>query len=167
LIDEAEQDCGAEVFGAERAGAESGQDIEGGGFAAAAGGGAEVESRGNVENLVCMSVAGPESKGVGRAVGKEEVKGMAFGDGGENGADIADRFRPGDDFGEVEGVGFDVELGADAGDFKVEGGDADAESLGLGLTEAIVFGGREFGQAEEGGGVGVGRGRVERGSIGG
>jgi hypothetical protein len=46
-------------------------------------------------------------------------------------------------------------LGAEAGDFGVEGFDADAEAFAFAFAEAIVGGGGELGEGREGVRVGV------------
>jgi len=47
------------------------------------------------------------------------------------------------DDGEFDGIdlGVIIDLGAPAGDFGIQGGDAQAQVLGFGATNAIVFGG--------------------------
>ena len=150
LVDEAEQDGGGEVFGANGPGRESGDNVEGGGLAAAALGRGNVEAGALDEGGETVSVSVPESEGVGGAGRENKVMVEAVGDLGQD-------FRAVDGFGpglrRAEGGecglqhGVLVELVADAGDFGVEGFDADAQFAGKSFAGPVVFEGRQLSQS--------------------
>ena len=73
LVDEAEQDRSGKIFGAEGAGRQGGDDIEGGGFAAAGFGRGDVEARGLDERGKTVGVSGPEGESFGCAGWKEKI----------------------------------------------------------------------------------------------
>ena len=77
VSDEAEQDGGADVFGAQGARGHGGQNIQGGGFAAAALEGMEVKARCLDEGIGSVAVTSPEGHGIGGAAGQDDVTGVA------------------------------------------------------------------------------------------
>jgi len=158
LIDQAEEDGGADVFSAERPGHHGGKDIEGGGLATTRFWGIKTQARAEVEGGEGVGVGGPEAEGIGSAGRQDEVKGIT-------GSDLVQDVRAGLamlavhgfgprlDGGQLDGVGLglEVELGAVFGDLGVEGFDAELEAFGFGAAGAVVFGRGEAG--EEGKGV--------------
>ena len=156
-FDDAEQDGGGDVFGAESFRDPAGEEVEGGGFAATAFGGEKVQARGDEEGVENMGVSSPKNSGDRRAVGQDDGAGDAFAQAVQEAGGVGDGFGPGFELGEVDGIGeaevFD--LGADAGDFFVEGDGADAEVAGFLGADAVVVGDREEGEAGEGGIIGI------------
>ncbi|HWI57504.1 MAG TPA: hypothetical protein VNZ22_09770, partial [Bacillota bacterium] len=159
LVHQAEEDGGGDVFGAQRPGHEGGEDIQGGGFAAVAVGGREVQARAMQKRTRRMGMGAPEGQGIGSAGWQDQVAGETGGDLGED-IGAGDWFGPGFNVRQGQGAALDfvIELGLEAGDFAVEGVFADAQAFGFGIAEAVVLGGGEAGEALEGLFVGLDRG---------
>ena len=149
-VDDAEQDGGFEVVGAQDFGAEGGQDVHGGGFAVAGPGGSEVEARGVGEGAQGMGVRDPEGADDGGAVGLIAVKEEALEDFVEEARGVEDGLGPGFDLGQFEGVFVGFAFDAAGLDLGIDNGQGQAEALGFEAADAGVFEGLEAGEAVEG-----------------
>jgi hypothetical protein len=150
-IDDAEEDSGFEIVGAEAFGGESGQEAQGGGFAAARFGGGEVEAGSLGKGADGMGMKGPEGENDGGARREVKVKESPVVDEVEESRSVGDRFRPGNELMKLDGVGLSFVIeGTGALDGIVEGAEAEVEAFGLGAADEVVVKRREFGEASEG-----------------
>ena len=135
---EAEEDRRGQVLGAQGARGQGGEEVEGGGFAAFGFRRGEVEARGVKKGLESMGMNGPKRDGVGRAGGKDHLKGESRGDLVQHFRAI-DRVRPRLDERQFDAASLDV--GSAPGDLAVEGFHPGSQPLGGVLAGAVVLGG--------------------------
>ena len=142
LVNDAEEDGGFQIFGAERPGRHRSEDLERGGFATAAFRGMEVEPRGLVKSAESVSVSTPEGDGNASAGADGEVELEAGEDLSED-LSAVDGFGPGFEFREFDGIGLGIikELGAASGDQAIEGASAQAEAFGFLEANTVIFDG--------------------------
>jgi hypothetical protein len=104
FIADAVEHSGLDIVGAQDVRAEAGDEVEGGGFAATRFGGGNVEPGRVGKGFDCVGVTGPEGQNYEGAGREEEIVDGAIVDLVEKGRSISDRFGPGFEAAEDDGV---------------------------------------------------------------